>query len=221
MIEGDPVATQKVASALAHANLEVVKARLESVSTDRGNFRGFDVVLDVGFADGYDDCLEQHNEALTPEAPRSSSLGAARAQSERHVSGNDQSSVEFGGSGRLEYGRENSDGEQTKSENSISIGKLTIDTEAELVKVDGNRIKLSESEYQILELLCRNIGNTVTIDDFAQHLYGYSKQKPKLKIISVFVCRLRSKLKNALGGAGYIETVWGKGYVLIDPDCRS
>lgn len=221
MIEGDPIATQKVASALAHANLEVVKARLESVSTDRGNFRGFDVVLDVGFEDGYEDCLEQHNEDLTPEGPRSSRLGAERVQSEQHVSGNDRSSVEFGDGGRLEYGFENSDAEQTKSEKNISIGKLTIDTEAELVKVDGNRIKLSESEFQILELLCRNIGNTVTIDDFVQHLYGHSKQMPKRKIISVFVCRLRSKLKRALGGAGYVETVWGKGYVLIDPGRRS
>ncbi|HIC81706.1 MAG TPA: winged helix family transcriptional regulator, partial [Kiloniellaceae bacterium] len=38
-----------------------------------------------------------------------------------------------------------------------------------------------------------------------------------LKIIDVFVCKLRKKLANATGGDNYIETVWGRGYVLRDP----
>jgi hypothetical protein len=41
--------------------------------------------------------------------------------------------------------------------------------------------------------------------------------EPELKIIDVFVCKLRKKLSMACGGENYIETVWGRGYVLRDP----
>jgi two-component system cell cycle response regulator CtrA len=41
--------------------------------------------------------------------------------------------------------------------------------------------------------------------------------EPELKIIDVFICKLRKKLAVAAGGNHYIETVWGRGYVLRDP----
>jgi two-component system cell cycle response regulator CtrA len=41
--------------------------------------------------------------------------------------------------------------------------------------------------------------------------------EPELKIIDVFICKLRKKLAAATDGANYIETVWGRGYVLRDP----
>ena len=42
--------------------------------------------------------------------------------------------------------------------------------------------------------------------------------EPELKIIDVFICKLRKKLSQATGGESYIETVWGRGYVLRDPE---
>ena len=42
--------------------------------------------------------------------------------------------------------------------------------------------------------------------------------EPELKIIDVFVCKLRKKLVQATGGEHYIETVWGRGYQLRDLD---
>ena len=48
-----------------------------------------------------------------------------------------------------------------------------------------------------------------------KHLYA-GIQEPELKIIDVFVCKLRKKLARATGGHHYIETVWGRGYVLRD-----
>ncbi len=42
--------------------------------------------------------------------------------------------------------------------------------------------------------------------------------EPELKIIDVFICKLRKKLAEATEGDNYIETVWGRGYVLRDPD---
>lgn len=41
---------------------------------------------------------------------------------------------------------------------------------------------------------------------------------PELKIIDVFICKLRKKLGEAIDGENYIETVWGRGYVLRDPE---
>ncbi len=47
-------------------------------------------------------------------------------------------------------------------------------------------------------------------------LYG-GMDEPEMKIIDVFVCKLRKKLNAATGGENYIETVWGRGYTLRDP----
>ena len=50
---------------------------------------------------------------------------------------------------------------------------------------------------------------------FLNHLYG-GMDEPELKIIDVFVCKLRKKMAQATSGENYIETVWGRGYVLRD-----
>ena len=68
----------------------------------------------------------------------------------------------------------------------------------------------------MLELLSLRKGTTLTKEMFLNHLYG-GMDEPELKIIDVFICKLRKKLSNATGGDNYIETVWGRGYVLRDP----
>jgi O-acetylhomoserine (thiol)-lyase len=69
---------------------------------------------------------------------------------------------------------------------------------------------------QMLELLSLRKGTTLTKEMFLNHLYG-GMDEPELKIIDVFICKLRKKLALACGGKNYIETVWGRGYVLRDP----
>jgi two-component system cell cycle response regulator CtrA len=51
---------------------------------------------------------------------------------------------------------------------------------------------------------------------FLNHLYG-GMDEPEIKIIDVFMCKLRRKLADASNGKDYIETVWGRGYVLREP----
>ncbi len=51
---------------------------------------------------------------------------------------------------------------------------------------------------------------------FLNHLYG-GMDEPDLKIIDVFMCKLRKKLKAATGDDKYIRTEWGRGYVRRDP----
>ena len=105
---------------------------------------------------------------------------------------------------------------QGHSESFIRTGKLTINLDQRTVEAEGTPIHLTGKEYGILELLSLRKGTTLTKEMFLNHLYG-GMDEPELKIIDVFICKLRKKLSTATGGTNYIETVWGRGYVLRDP----
>ena len=98
----------------------------------------------------------------------------------------------------------------------ITTGALTVNLDAKTVEVAGQRVHLTGKEYQMLELLSLRKGTTLTKEMFLNHLYG-GMDEPELKIIDVFICKLRKTLATATGGDNYIETVWGRGYVLRDP----
>ncbi|MFM2128597.1 MAG: hypothetical protein RL477_143, partial [Pseudomonadota bacterium] len=102
------------------------------------------------------------------------------------------------------------------SESIIRTGKLVVNLDTRTVEVDGQPLHLTGKEYGILELLSLRKGTTLTKEMFLNHLYG-GMDEPELKIIDVFICKLRKKLANGTGGENYIETVWGRGYVLRDP----
>ena len=101
-------------------------------------------------------------------------------------------------------------------ESTTRTGKLAINLEARVVSVDDQPVHLSDKEYAILELLTLGKGTILTREMFLNHLYR-GMDEPELKIIDVFVCKLRKKLAQATGGNHYIETVWGRGFVLCDP----
>ena len=103
------------------------------------------------------------------------------------------------------------------SQSIIRTGKLAVNLDAKTVEVDGARVHLTGKEYAMLELLSLRKGTTLTKEMFLNHLYG-GMDEPELKIIDVFICKLRKKLSSACGGENYIETVWGRGYVLRDPE---
>ncbi|HTK36651.1 MAG TPA: response regulator transcription factor [Caulobacteraceae bacterium] len=98
----------------------------------------------------------------------------------------------------------------------IKTGDITVNLDAKTVEVNGSRVHLTGKEYQMLELLSLRKGTTLTKEMFLNHLYG-GMDEPELKIIDVFICKLRKKLAAATIGKHYIETVWGRGYVLRDP----
>lgn len=102
------------------------------------------------------------------------------------------------------------------SDNVIQTGKLKVNLDTRTVEVDNKPLHLTGKEYGIIELLSLRKGTTLTKEMFLNHLYG-GMDEPELKIIDVFVCKLRKKLAQAAGGDNYIETVWGRGYVLRDP----
>lgn len=99
----------------------------------------------------------------------------------------------------------------------IRTGAIAVNLDAKTVEVDGVPVHLTGKEYQMLELLSLRKGTTLTKEMFLNHLYG-GMDEPELKIIDVFICKLRKKLSEAANGENHIETVWGRGYVLRDPD---
>ena len=101
------------------------------------------------------------------------------------------------------------------SQPTLSIGPLTLNLGSREVMVDGRNVHLTGKEYAVLELLTLRKGLVLTKEAFLNHLYG-GMDEPEVKIIDVFICKLRKKLAHA-GAADLIGTVWGRGYVLRDP----
>jgi len=102
------------------------------------------------------------------------------------------------------------------SEAGIRIGKLLINLDRQNVEVAGHPLPLTRREYAILEILSMRKGIVLTKEIILNHLYG-GVDEPGSKIIDVFMCKLRKKLRHATAGANYIENDWGRGYVLRDP----
>ena len=102
------------------------------------------------------------------------------------------------------------------SQSVIRTGMVCVNLDAKTVDVQGASVHLTGKEYQMFELLSLRKGTTLTKEMFLNHLYG-GMDEPELKIIDVFICKLRKKLSEATGGQNYIETVWGRGYVLREP----
>jgi len=98
----------------------------------------------------------------------------------------------------------------------VQTGDLVVNLDTKTVEVNGQAAHLTGKEYQMLELLSLRKGTTVSKEMFLNNLYS-GMDEPEIKIIDVFICKLRKKLANASSGKDYIETVWGRGYVLREP----
>ncbi len=105
---------------------------------------------------------------------------------------------------------------QGHAESIVQIGDLIVNVDAKTVHINRVCVNLTRKEYQMLELLSLRSGTTLTKEMFLNQLYG-GMDEPEIKIIDVFMCKLRKKLAVASGGKDYIETVWGRGYLLREP----
>ncbi len=102
-------------------------------------------------------------------------------------------------------------------ESVVRCGDLSVKLDQKRAEMGGRDVGLTTKEYQMLELLAMRQGTPITKEMFLSHLYG-GMNEPEQKIIDVFICKLRGKLMQASGGSDYIETIWGRGYVLRDPE---
>lgn len=220
LVEDDPATAKSIEMMLTHANLNVYTTDLGEEGIDLAKLYDYDLILlDLGLPDMHGhDVLRQ--------------LRIARVETPILIlSGADDTDNKIKGFG---YG---ADDYLTKpfhrdelvarihaiirrskghSQSVIRTGKVAVNLDAKTVEAAGQPVHLTGKEYQMLELLSLRKGTTLTKEMFLNHLYG-GMDEPELKIIDVFICKLRKKLAQATDGENYIETVWGRGYVLRDP----
>ena len=104
------------------------------------------------------------------------------------------------------------------SESIIRTGNIALNLDTRTTEVAGVPVHLTPSEYKVLELLSLRKNSVLTKEMCLNHLYN-GLREPEVKIIDVFICKLRKKLAQAHDGNNQIETVWGGGYMLRDtPD---
>ncbi|MBK1636594.1 response regulator transcription factor CtrA [Rhodovulum adriaticum] len=221
LVEDDPTTAKSIEMMLTHANLNVYTTDLGEEGIDLAKLYDYDLILlDLNLPDmnGHD-VLRQ--------------LRMARIETPILIlsgEGDTENKIKGFGFGADDYltkpfhrdelvARIHAIIRRSKghAQSVIRTGRIAVNLDAKTVEVDGAPVHLTGKEYQMLELLSLRKGTTLTKEMFLNHLYG-GMDEPELKIIDVFICKLRKKLAQATGGETYIETVWGRGYVLRDPE---
>ena len=220
LVEDDPTTSKSIEMMLTHANLNVYCTDLGEEGIDLAKLYDYDLILlDLGLPD------MNGNEVLRQ-------LRLARIDTPILIlTGSDdtENKIKAFGFGADDYLTKPFHREELvarihaiirlskgHSQSIITTGKIAVNLDAKTVETVGKPIHLTGKEYQMLELLSLRKGTTLTKEMFLNHLYG-GMDEPELKIIDVFICKLRKKLCEATDGENYIETVWGRGYVLRDP----
>jgi two-component system cell cycle response regulator CtrA len=101
----------------------------------------------------------------------------------------------------------------------IEVGRLRVDIDNKRAETsEGKPIPLTVREFAIVEVLALRKGSTVTKETLMSQLYSSEvDEEPEQKIIDVFVHKIRKKLEAATGEQ-CIETIWGRGYSMKDPE---
>lgn len=220
LVEDDPTTSRSIEMMLGHANLNVYCADLGEDGIDLAKLYDYDLILlDLNLPDMSGHEVLRQLRLARIETPILILSGADDTDSKLKGFG-------FGADDYLTkpFHREELVARihaiirrsKGHAQSVIRVGKVLVNLDAKTVDVEGRTVHLTGKEYQMLELLSLRKGSTLTKEMFLNHLYG-GMDEPELKIIDVFICKLRKKLAEATGGYSYIETVWGRGYVLREP----
>ncbi|MGK7652894.1 MULTISPECIES: response regulator transcription factor CtrA [unclassified Roseovarius] len=221
LVEDDPNTSKSIELMLTHANLNVYSTDLGEEGIDLAKLYDYDLILlDLGLPDMNGHEVLRQLRLARIDTPILILSGAD--DTENKIKG-----FGFGADDYLTkpFHREELVARihaiirrsKGHSQSVIRTGKVNVNLDAKTVDVGGKTVHLTGKEYQMLELLSLRKGTTLTKEMFLNHLYG-GMDEPELKIIDVFICKLRKKLAEATDGENYIDTVWGRGYVLRDPD---
>ena len=221
LVEDDPTISKSIELMLTHANLNVYCTDLGEEGVDLAKLYDYDLILlDLNLPDMHGHEVLRQLRVAKVETPILILTG--EDDTEAKIKG-----FGFGADDYLTkpFHREELIARihaiirrsKGHSQSLIRTGKIAVNLDAKTVSAGDQPVHLTGKEYQMLELLSLRKGTTLTKEMFLNHLYG-GMDEPELKIIDVFICKLRKKLSQATGGENYIETVWGRGYVLRDPE---
>jgi two-component system cell cycle response regulator CtrA len=219
LVEDDPTTSRSIELMLKHANLNVYSTDLGEEGVDLAKLYDYDIILlDLNLPD-----------MTGTRCCASCAMPASHADPDPVGADDTENKLKGFGFGADDYLTKPFHREELvarihaiirrskgHAQSVIDTGKVSVNLDAKTVEVEGKPVHLTGKEYQMLELLSLRKGTTLTKEMFLNHLYG-GMDEPELKIIDVFICKLRKKLSEATGGDNYIETVWGRGYVLRDP----
>ena len=221
LVEDDPTTSKSIEMMLTHANLNVYATDLGEEGIDLAKLYDYDLILlDLHLPDMSGHEVLRQLRMARVETPILILTGESGTESKLRGFGfgaDDYMTKPFHRDeliARIHAIIRRSKGH---SQSIINTGRISVNLDAKTVDVGGMPVHLTGKEYQMLELLSLRKGTTLTKEMFLNHLYG-GMDEPELKIIDVFICKLRKKLSEATGGDNHIETVWGRGYVLRDPE---
>ncbi len=224
LIEDDPATTKSIELMLGHANLNVYSTAFGEEGVELAKLYDYDLILlDLSLPDMSGHEVLRQVRLARVETPALILSGADDTESKLKGFGfgaDDYLTKPFHRDelvARIHAIIRRSKGH---SQSVIRTGRINVNLDAKTVDIEGDPVHLTGKEYQMLELLSLRKGTTLTKEMFLNHLYG-GMDEPELKIIDVFICKLRKKLAKATGGETHIETVWGRGYVMRDPSDMS
>jgi two-component system cell cycle response regulator CtrA len=220
LIEDDPSTASSIELALAAAGIICDTANLGEEGSHIGRLYDYDIILlDLMLPDidGYEVLLRLRSAKIKTPILILSGLSSADQKIKGLGFGADDYLTKPFDRGEL-IARIQAIVRRSKghSESVIRFDKVAINLDTRTVEVASTPVHLTNKEYAILELLAMRKGTVLTKEIFLNHLYN-GMDEPEIKIIDVFVCKLRKKLADASGeNTNYIETVWGRGYMLKD-----
>lgn len=96
-------------------------------------------------------------------------------------------------------------------EDEIKCGGLVLNKASKEVSVDGDVVKVTPSEYKILELLMSNCGRVFSADEIFENLWGEQGFNSD-NTVAIHVRRIRGKIEINPKEPRYLKVVWGIGY---------
>ncbi len=101
--------------------------------------------------------------------------------------------------------------EDEKAGSELQSGPFVLNTRNRTLEKSGQRLKLTQIEYQLMKLFMENPGKAMSREDILTAVWG-SDFKGELKTVDVNIRRLRIKIETDPTEPEFLTTVWGYGY---------